>query len=82
MTVKNIRICDVCGRTVDDKSPPVDEAYESGWITLPYCIMLLPKTANMTRAKSLAGDYCSPFCLINKLEKLIKENKIFERVIK
>ena len=74
--------CDNCGKQFIDCSPPSEEAYKSGFINMGnHSSMLLPtpitkKGFGKDYAISLEGEYCNAYCLIKKLNKLIKKHKI------
>lgn len=72
---KRFRYCEHCNKAWEDISPPTEEAYESGLITIkPDSSLLLPKKAREGNscATFIGGIFCNIECLENFIhEKLI-----------
>jgi len=80
-------LCDECGKEWPDKSPPSDEAYESGLIEIQNGMMLLPPRVRPQRdgplghdttpkAASLEGIYCDYRCLFRRIKRLLKLDEL------
>ena len=78
--IKEITACEYCDKQIDLTSPPLEEYYEQGQISIKGTILLSKaivkknhkKGITDSHATSLNGRYCDYKCLYNQIMNILK----------